>query len=287
MRIRAYAKINLGLRVLRKRGDGYHEIQTLMQSISLADELLIEPYGHDQDQGLILDLDLEGEPPLPSPPEENLVYRAAELIFKATGQPLNLRIKLLKRIPVGAGLGGGSSDGAATLIGLNRLLELGLSEEQLASLAAPLGSDVPFFLKGGTCLISGRGERVVRLPALPKYHFVLLIPPFALSTAEVYREFDRLNEEKEVQPQPARHLEVAPLRNDLERAALALRPELARYRDFLEEARADFFGMSGSGPTWFAGFKERRKAVALAAEAARLPGRALLAETIGRSYEIC
>ncbi len=272
MKLRAYAKVNLGLRVLGRREDGYHEIQSLMQTIDLADELVLE-----RGEGGI---ELDVEPPLGLSPQENLVYRAVELIFNS--HPPNLRLKLTKKIPVGTGLGGGSSDAAATLAGLTRLLGLKLSRERLAALAAELGSDVPFFLEGGSCLVSGRGEILKKLPPLPRYHLVLLVPPFSLSTAAVYRELDRLagadGGTDEEDPRV--------LRNDLEPAALQLRPELARYRSLLKESGPDFLGMSGSGPSWFAGFKEGRRAKAVAVEAARLPGEAILSGMVEHGWEI-
>ena len=117
------------------------------------------------------------------------------------------------------------------------------------------------------------------MPSLPRYHLLLLIPPFRLPTAEVYRKFDELGADRE-SPQLPRHL-----RNDLERAALTLRPELGRYRDSLEEADPDFFGLSGSGSAWFAGFKERERAEALV-EALKLPGRVILTEFTDHGYEI-
>jgi len=271
LRIRAYAKINLGLRVLRRREDGYHEIQGLMQTIGLADELVLER----PSEGL----ELLVEPPLGVPSEENLAYRAAELLFKTVNLQPSLRLQLMKKTPAGAGLGGGSSDAAAVLAGLSRLLGLDLDEGRLAVLALELGSDVPFFLVGGTCLVGGRGGDIKRLPPLPEYHLVLLIPPFPLSTAAVYQKLDRLGEDEESLRLPGL------LRNDLERAALALRPELVEYRNFLREQGADFFGLSGSGPAWFAGFRERGRAEWTAAEGAKLPGRAVLTGLIDHGYE--
>ena len=271
MRLRAYAKVNLGLRVLRRRGDGFHEVQGLMQTIGLADELVLEKGG----EGITLEV----QPPLGIPPEENLAYRAAEAVLKAAGLQPNLRIQLTKRIPAGAGLGGGSSDAAAVLVGTNELFGLEMERARLLELAMELGSDVPFFLTGGTCWMGGRGERLKRLPPLPRYHLLLLLPPFSLSTAEVYRKFDELGEDEE-SPRPPRLL-----RNDLERAALALRPELAKYRDLLEETDPDFFGMSGSGPAWFAGFTERERAER-AAERFALPGEAVLMEFVDHGYKL-
>ncbi|MFQ6117117.1 MAG: 4-(cytidine 5'-diphospho)-2-C-methyl-D-erythritol kinase [Candidatus Bipolaricaulia bacterium] len=274
MRLRAYAKVNLGLRVLRRREDGFHEVQGLMQTIGLADELVLEEGG----RGIALEV----RPPLGVPPEENLAYCAAESGLRAVGSTANLRIQLTKKIPAGAGLGGGSSDGAAVLVGVNELFRLGMDRAELMELAAELGSDVPFFLLGGTCSVGGRGEHIKKLPPLPRYQRVLLVPPFPLPTAEVYRKLDELGKDEENggSPRPLRLL-----RNDLERAALALRPELVKYRGFLKETGPDFFGMSGSGPAWFAGFKERGRAEA-AVEALELPGRAILTEFIDYGCEI-
>jgi len=293
IKIKAYAKINLGLRVLRQREDGYHEILSLMQTIGLADELELILEEERGEKPVMVEI----EPPLlEAEGEANLVHRAAVMFLDMAEPALRppVRIRLRKRIPVGAGLGGGSSDAAATLAGLDRLLKLELPQDRLAGLAAELGSDIPFFLEGGTCLVRGRGEWVERLPPLPRYHLVLLLPPFSLPTAEVYRKFDDLDvdsgrEDEEtlwarpLQP-PAGHL-----RNDLEEAALALRPELKEYRLFLERTGPAFFGMSGSGPAWFAGFteRERERASILAEKAASsLPGQVILTETNDQGYEI-
>jgi 4-diphosphocytidyl-2-C-methyl-D-erythritol kinase len=274
MKLWAYAKINLGLRVLGRREGGYHEIQSLMQTIDLADQLILEQGG--------VGIELDVEPCLGGSSQENLVYRAAELISKTAGSVPDLRLKLSKKIPVGAGLGGGSSDAAATLAGVNRLLELNLNHGRLRALAAELGSDVPFFLEGGSCLVSGRGEILKKLPTLPRYPLVLLLPPFSLSTAAVFGEFDRLRESGETIEEES----PAFLRNDLEPAALSLHPELSRHRGFLRDAKPDFFGMSGSGPAWFGGFKEERRAEAVAREAAKLPGKVIVTGLVEHGYAI-
>lgn len=277
MKLRAYAKINLGLRVFQRQADSYHRIQGLMQSIGLCDQLVLERFGKG--------IELSVEPPLGIPAEENLAYRAAELMVETANLTPNLRIQLMKRIPVGAGLGGGSSDAAAVLVGINELFNLGMDKAKLLELAAELGSDPSFFLEGGTCLVGGRGERIKRIPPLPEYHLALLIPPFSLSTAAVYRQFDRLGSDGgEFDEKSPRLLPF--LRNDLERAALQLRPELGEYRNLLGKASPDFFGMSGSGPAWFAGFRDRARAEAVAAEAAKLPGRALAVSMVEQGYEI-
>jgi 4-diphosphocytidyl-2-C-methyl-D-erythritol kinase len=177
--IEARAKINLGLEVIRRRSDGYHEIRSLMQTVGLADRL-------------DLTLDREGALLLRCPgtnlPEGsgNLVLRAAELLRGRTGCGLGARIRLQKRIPIGAGLGGGSSNAAATLVALNRMWRLRLRRCELESLGAELGSDVPFFIRGGTQLAAGRGEKLRPLAALPRLPVLLIYPNLVIPTASVY-----------------------------------------------------------------------------------------------------
>ena len=167
MEVNAYAKINLTLEVLGRRADGYHEVRTVLQTVGLADRLHVE---------LAPDLkvscsvpDLEGE--------DNLVWRAADTLRRAVGAGKGASIRLEKRIPIGMGLGGGSSDAAATLKALNDLWELDMDDTGLLSIAASLGSDVPFFLRGGTALGQGRGEVITDLPPVPRQWVVLLCPP--------------------------------------------------------------------------------------------------------------
>ncbi len=191
LRVRCPAKINLGLWILGRRPDGYHEIDTIMQTVALEDELLLEegPAG--------MELETRG---LPIPKDgPNILERAwtlleararAESEARSERAPRNLprgvRVRLTKRIPVAAGLGGGSSDAAGFLKGVDRLLALGLSDEELRSLAARLGSDVPFFLKGGTARATGRGEQVRHLCPAPPAWVVLATPPLAISTSWAY-----------------------------------------------------------------------------------------------------
>jgi len=173
------AKINFFLDVKGKRPDGFHELYTVMQTIDLGDELLLEE--HDMSLSLTCD-----KPGLPVD-SRNLCVRAAEAMRRAAGALAGVRIRLIKKIPVAAGLGGGSSDAAGMLRGLNRLWRLGMTEEMLRSVAGGLGSDVPFFISGGTALCTGRGERIATLPDMPSYPYVLVTPPIAVSTADVYR----------------------------------------------------------------------------------------------------
>jgi 4-diphosphocytidyl-2-C-methyl-D-erythritol kinase len=178
IRLRSPAKINLFLEPLRKRPDGYHEIVTVMQTIDFCDELEIELVG----EGLALEC---AQADVPSGPE-NLVWRAADAFRVAAGVESGARIRLTKRIPLGGGLGGGSSNAAITLLGLNELVGRPLGRGELARLAASLGSDVTFFLYGGTALCRGRGERVKPLRPAPEFWVVLVMPPIRISAAEAY-----------------------------------------------------------------------------------------------------
>jgi len=175
------AKINLFLNVLGKRSDGYHEIETVMQTVSLSDTLRIEPAS---------DLSIKVTPPIVPCDSNNLVIRAAELLREFTGTRLGARIHLQKRIPVGGGLGGGSSDAAATLVGLAKLWQLRIGKEELLPLATQLGADVPFFLYGGTAACRGIGEIVTPLEWKCNAIYVLAIPRFSLSTSLMYDKLD-------------------------------------------------------------------------------------------------
>ena len=176
--LEAFAKVNRSLVVLGRRPDGYHEIDTLFQTIDLSDEIRFE-----EDRSLSLSA---GGIDLPEG-GENLVVRAAHALSEHAGVVRGARIRLWKRIPVGAGLGGGSADAAATLLGLNALWRLERSADDLCAIAATVGSDVPFFLHGGRARGTGRGERIEPLPDRASECLVLFLPPFGMATPEVYR----------------------------------------------------------------------------------------------------
>jgi 4-diphosphocytidyl-2-C-methyl-D-erythritol kinase len=196
----ARAKLNLGLEIVRKRPDGYHEIRSLMQTIELSDRLVLRP-GSNGLVRLRIDDRREtggrGRPPRRGTErgatqhlaggEDNLVVRAARLLQSRTRCRKGARITLIKRIPVGAGLGGGSSDAAAVLRGLNRLWGLRLPQTELIRLAADLGSDVPFFIRGGLQLARGRGEKLTPLPPLPRFRVAVIDPSLFVSTASIYK----------------------------------------------------------------------------------------------------
>jgi len=178
----APAKVNRELRVGPRRPDGFHEILSRVVSIDLADSIEVEAAQE-------LTLEVAGAA-IPAD-ETNLVHRAAVLLAERLGVPPRARIRLRKNVPAGGGLGGGSSDAAATLLLLSRLWKAGLAESELSELAARLGSDVPYFLTGGEAQLSGRGEVVVPRMGGPSRELLLLVPPFPLSTAEVYASYDR------------------------------------------------------------------------------------------------
>ena len=181
MRIKSFAKVNLGLEVLGLRPDGYHNLRTLIQSVSLADELAFFP----ESGGRVV---LHGSDPSIPWDKTNLVFRAARALKDRYPRTPGARIEVTKSIPTGTGLGGGSSNAAMTLLGLDRLWGLGLEKEELMDIGRSLGADVPYFLRGGLCLGLDRGDRIVPLEDLPALPLVIALPPFSCRTADIYRE---------------------------------------------------------------------------------------------------
>ena len=252
------AKINLHLEVLEKRPDGYHEIQTLLQRVDLSDEMEIHPGG----QGIRLLLEGEAVPS----GMENLACRAARLFCRETGIPGDLEIKIRKRIPVAAGLGGGSSNAAAVLAALNDLFRTGLNASALMGLGARLGADIPFFIFQKPALARGKGERLTPVSIPEGLGFLLLVPPFRVSTPWSYETFDRLTEGKRKEgttlaasyPTLADLLPV--LKNDLEIPALSRYPEIGQMKEELLRGGAQGALMSGSGPVTFGLFPSKEEA---------------------------
>ncbi len=258
----APAKINLFLEVLGKRPDGYHELETVMQEIDLADTLRLEVTDRDQDIELTCT-----EPDIPCD-QDNLVWKAARIFQKETGIKSGVRVHLIKRIPVAAGLGGGSSDAATVLKGLNTLCNTDLSETRLMDMAARLGSDVPFFVKGGTALCKGRGEIVTPLEVKHRFSYILLYPNIRVSTAKVYNnlKIDLTREKKDVNfivkallSDSADSLNIS-LFNRLEEVALELYPELRRFKGLLESYLSDGVLLSGSGSAIYGHCENQREA---------------------------
>lgn len=258
---KAQAKINLTLDVLHKRPDGYHEVEMVMQTVDLSDHLTFTEMEHEE-------IELSCSVPYIPLDERNLVYQAARLVKREFGIDKGIRIHIEKRIPVAAGLAGGSSDAAATLRGLNQVWKLGQSLDQLAELGARIGSDVPFCMYGGTAIARGRGERIERLPQVSPTWVVLVKPPLAVSTAEVYGRLqaDRIEHHPDTQGmvealQTGDIREIcAKLGNVLETVTFDMHPEVHRLKNQLIKFGAQGALMSGSGPTVFALVEREEKA---------------------------
>jgi 4-diphosphocytidyl-2-C-methyl-D-erythritol kinase len=240
--------VNLGLEVLGRRADGYHELRSVMWAVELADRVTLDASG----TGVAVEC---AAPDVPSTPD-NLAWRAAELVRGETGEPAGLRIRISKRIPVAAGLGGGSADAAAVLVGLERLRGTRLGARRLRGLAVALGMDVPFFLGRSPALARGRGEDVRPLGAAGDLSLVLANPGFPLATREVYARLERTDygDGRRVDAL-VRALRrgtgaiAAAVTNGLERAAARLWPGLGEVKAALLEAGCLATLMSGSGPT--------------------------------------
>ncbi len=258
MQLFAPAKINLSFKILRRREDGFHEIETLMAPISLVDELTIEP--NESGEGIAFTTD---DPTLP-PGEENLVVRAARSFFEAINQEPRVRIALWKKIPNGAGLGGGSSDAASILHGLNELHGRPLPPAHLTTLAAALGSDVPFFLAQGAARCRGRGEIVEPVEPLPPLALLLLKPEFGVPTPWAYRQWLDSRELPGIDYGPQQVGDII-FQNDLERPVFEKHLFLARMKGWLrEQPEVAAALLSGSGSTMFAVLREAAEAEALA-----------------------
>ena len=257
IKIEGNAKINLTLDILGKRPDGYHEVAMVMQSIGLHDTIEMEKSA----AGIALTINV----PWLRADEKNLAWRAAALMQQEYGLSGGVNMRLTKRIPVAAGLAGGSADAAAVLRGMNRLYELGLSDAKLCELGARLGSDIPFCLLGGTMLSTGRGEVLTRLSNLPETWVVLAKPRISVSTAWAYQNYDEQGAEQHpdnarIQQEIARgdRKAVAKLLcNVLESVTIKRYAVISRYKELMLEQGAMASMMSGSGPTVF-GLAESR-----------------------------
>jgi 4-diphosphocytidyl-2-C-methyl-D-erythritol kinase len=271
--LKAPAKINWFLKVLGLRDDGYHEIQSLIQKISLYDTLLFA-----ESENLVVESDSL------IPVEENLVYRAALLLKNTCQVNYGVQIRLNKNIPIGAGLGGGSSDAAAVLMGLNELWSLNCSREDLCAIAGKLGSDVPFFLYGPLSFADGRGERITSCRAEKKLHVLLVKPRISVSTAWVYKNYrlsgaecdgvkngfySKLTKKAEkvnniehfirILENEGRSILPDAVLNDLESVTIEEFPVIAEIKDKLRKEGAVLSLMSGSGSTVFGVFESRQE----------------------------
>ncbi len=279
LKLPSFAKINLGLEVLFRREDGYHEIRTLFQTVSLHDTLEFELSAAGE-------ISLAGDDPSIPWDESNLIHKAARLLQEKYSPLHGVAIKVKKVIPAGAGLGGGSSNAAVTLMALNRLWKLGLKAETLIELARRLGSDVPYFLSGGFCLGEGRGDRVSPLVELPPLPCVIAFPSLAISTAEIYAKH---SERGALTYSPAQsrirefleRRRFSRLENELEATIFEFYPGLREIKSLFLEHEALVSMVSGTGSAVFALFLEKEQALK-AREAVSLRAKAVLTETLPR-----
>ena len=262
--VEANAKINLTLDILGKRPDGFHEVAMVMQTIGLHDTLTMEK----TDGAIELTINV----PWLKADEKNLAWRAAELVRQEYGLTGGVRIDLTKRIPVAAGLAGGSADAAAVLKGMNELYDLQMSQARLCELGAQLGSDIPFCIMGGTMLATGRGEILTRLADMPETWVVLAKPRISVSTAWAYQNYDEQGAEahpdnKAIEQAIARKNRKAVaglLCNVLESVTIKKYDVIAAYKEMMLENGAMASMMSGSGPTVFGLARGREQAEAIA-----------------------
>ncbi len=281
VRVHALAKINLTLRVFGRHVDGYHDIRTVFQSIALRDTLVFEPV----DGPFSLQCSSASCPA----DRGNLVWKAAEHLWRwarRRGTPHGVRAVLRKSIPLQSGLGGGSSDAAASLRALADFWGLDVAPDVLAGLGADLGADVPFFLHGGTALGVDRGDTIFRLPDFPSHRVVLAIPGVGVSTADAYRWLD---ERAGVRPRSVRRARLwlerwdvpaGELGNDLEAPVVARHPHIGRLVRGFERAGATYAAMSGSGSAVFGLFDDRHTARSAAQTLARPGIRTLVTRTV-------
>lgn len=264
---KAYAKINLGLDVLRRREDGYHEVKMIMQTVDIYDTLLFEKKA---EPGVVLKIDKAGL----SMGADNLICRAANLFLQKAGITQGVEISLEKRIPIAAGMAGGSADAAATLLGLNELFTLGYTLEQLQALSVTLGADIPYCLLGGTALAQGVGEILTQLPAPPQCILVIAKPDIDVSTKFVYENL---------------HVDTLPCHPDIDGMIQAIRegsldgiarrlgnvletvtvreyPIIDKIKDLMRKKGAQNALMSGSGPSVFGLFTEEKSAMEAAGQ---------------------
>jgi 4-diphosphocytidyl-2-C-methyl-D-erythritol kinase len=226
VRLRAFAKINLSLKILGKRDDGYHDIDSIMLSVSLHDEIILKP----SDAGITVNCSTPGI-------KNNIVQRASELLFTEAKIKTGADITIKKNIPLSAGLGGGSADAAATLVGLNSLFGLNMHIGKLMEIAAKLGADVPFCLVGGTARCLGIGDKIEKINPKTGSAFLLVMPRIQVSTRDVYNRYDEIGS--------------GDSDNELERAAFGMFPKIGEIRETLDGITRKGWKMSGSGPALY------------------------------------
>jgi 4-diphosphocytidyl-2-C-methyl-D-erythritol kinase len=246
--MKAWAKINIGLKILDRRDDGYHNIETTLATINLSDMLTLEQ----AQSGIVVDA-----PGLEVKQEDNLCYRAAELFKKRYGVQDGVKIRLIKNIPIGAGLGGGSSDAAAALKGMARLFNMHIDDKELMELGAEIGSDVPFFVKNGAAYARGRGEEL-KFFKLPRMELVLYYPGYSISTNWAYEEYDKMmltpvpDVDNISQGKKKKIRKGFELENHFEKVVFPRHPDLLDVKMNLLGTGVFFVSLSGSGSCIFA-----------------------------------
>lgn len=275
MKVRSFAKINLGIEVLDKREDDYHEIKTLFQTIDLSDILEFRLLTGRE-------VRLSGSDPTIPWDERNLVFRAARLFQQSFPNAAGVEVRVTKNIPAGRGLGGGSGNAALALFVLNKLWELGLDRQNLQAFARRLGADVPYFLEGGLCLGEGRGDELSPLDDLPVLYCILALPSFPISTSAIYGRLRLTSPDKDskINRFLARR-EFGLLENRLEETIFSLYPRLKAIKSSFLQKEAVLSLVSGTGSAVFGLFQEREKADRALA-AMEWTEQALLVETLSR-----
>ena len=257
--MKALAKVNLGLDVIRRREDGYHEVKMIMQTVRLYDRIILEK----TQQGISMETNLSFLPVN----EQNIAYRAAKMLMDEFHIQGGLHIKIDKHIPVAAGMAGGSTDGAAVLYGVNKIFELGLTKRQLMERGVKLGADVPYCIMRGTVLSEGIGEILTPVPSLPDCHILIAKPPVSVSTKHVYEnlKLDKIEKHPDIDGMVEAlrmeelHGVTQRMENVLETVTIPEHPEIQQIKDLMIKEGALNALMSGSGPTVFGIFDDREK----------------------------
>lgn len=254
--IESFAKINLGLEVLGLRPDGYHEIKTIFQTIDFSDRIEIETIPGNR-------LELNGDDPSIPWNENNLIFKAVMALRMISRMDFGLRIEVTKRVPAGMGLGGGSSNAAAVILAVNNLFSLGLSLVELKKIAAKIGADVSYFLHGGLCLGTGKGEQITELEDFPAKPCLIVFPGFRVSTAEAYASIDAFLTSESKDSKINRFLkngDLSFLENDLERTVVKSHSEIDELKSLLKAEGAELALMTGSGAAVFGLYREEKGA---------------------------
>lgn len=259
IQMKALAKVNLGLDVIRRREDGYHEVKMIMQTVRLYDRIILEK----TQKGISMETNLSFLPVN----EQNIAYRAAKMLMDEFHIQSGLHIKIDKHIPVAAGMAGGSTDGAAVLYGVNKIFELGLTKRQLMERGVKLGADVPYCIMRGTVLSEGIGEILTPVPSLPDCHILIAKPPVSVSTKHVYEnlKLDKIEKHPDIDGMiEALRMEdlhgvTQRMENVLETVTIPEHPEIQQIKELMIKEGALNALMSGSGPTVFGIFDDREK----------------------------